>query len=68
MKIVFFDIDGTIYHLCMGILADTASTLEELHTRGVLIGLCTSWRRAYIPLEFEKVPFDVLITSNGARV
>lgn len=68
MKIVFFDIDGTTYHLCMGIPDDTADAFQKLHARGVLIGLCTSRSLAYIPPEFENVPFDVLITSNGARI
>lgn len=68
MKIVLFDIDGTIYHIRTGIPQDTAVALEKLHACGVMIGLCTSRSLAYIPSEFEKLPFDVLITSNGARV
>ena len=68
MKIVFFDIDGTIYHLRLGIPEDTAEALEALRSRDVLIGLCTSRSLAYIPNELKKIPFDVLITSNGARV
>lgn len=68
MKIVFFDIDGTIYHLRLGIPEDTAEALEALHSRGVLIGLCTSRSLAYIPSELKKISFDVLISSNGARV
>lgn len=68
MKIVFFDIDGTIYHLRIGIPRDTAEALEKLSSCGRLIGLCTSRSLAYIPPEFKKVPCNILITSNGARI
>ena len=40
-KIVFFDIDGTIYHYKHGVIEDTKNAIRELRENGHLAVLCT---------------------------
>lgn len=67
-KVIFLDLDGTIYSL-MGVIPE--STKEAIHRAqsiGHMVFLNTGRNRGEIPEDVLKLNFDGLITSGGASV
>lgn len=65
IKIIFFDIDGTLLKLGEKDLTDTiAMTLNQLQEKGIKLFIATG-RPAFVIPHFEKVSFDGIIAYNG---
>lgn len=67
-KIVFFDIDGTIYSFKTGIPDDTVSAIKQLKKNGHIPVICTGRTRAMIYDEFIDVGFEHLIAGAGTYI
>ena len=66
IKIVFFDIDGTLINLGAKDLSDkTRETLNRLREKGILICIATGRPPLTVP-RFEGVAFDAYLTFNGS--
>lgn len=66
IKIVFFDIDGTLINFHSGGLSDkTREALLRLKERGILLCIATGRPPACLP-RFEGVEFDAFLTFNGS--
>ena len=66
VKIIFFDIDGTLFDLHTKIISEkTIETLKCLQSKGIKI--CIATGRAPISLpEFNEIEFDAYLTFNGS--
>lgn len=65
VKIIFFDIDGTLVDPRTGCISDkTVYALQQLRTRGFLLGLVTGRPTACLP-DLRGLTFDVIATFNG---
>lgn len=66
IRIVFFDIDGTLLvpH-AKQISPKTRQTLLELHRKGIRICIATGRAPVYLP-DFGNIPFDAYVTYNGS--
>lgn len=67
-KIVFFDIDGTIYLYGKGIPNDTFEAIRKLRKNGNLAILCTGRTKSMIFPEIEDIGFDGMIAGGGTYV
>lgn len=69
IKIVFFDIDGTLVDDQDRVPASVLPSLEALRSRGILTGICTG-RSSSEVRQFHQahpeLPFDVEVFVNGA--
>lgn len=66
IKIVFFDIDGTLINFHSGGLSDrTREALQRLRQRGILLCIATGRPPMCLP-RFEGVEFDAFLTFNGS--
>lgn len=64
-KIVFFDIDGTIYKFIGGIPKDTMESIRKLKKNGHIPVLCTGRTKIMIYDEFLEPGFDYIIGGAG---
>lgn len=64
-KIVFFDIDGTIYHYKRGVIGDSRQAIRELRKKGSLAFLCTGRTRPMITPDICEIGFDGIIAGGG---
>lgn len=62
-KIVFFDIDGTIYSYEKGIPKDTAKAIELLKANGHIPVICTGRTKCMIYPDFINLGFDNIIAG-----
>lgn len=67
-KIVFFDIDGTIYLYGMGVPKDTLEGIRKLRERGNIAVLCTGRTISMIFPEILDIGFDGIIAGAGTYV
>lgn len=67
-KIVFFDIDGTIYSYKKGIPEDTVVAIRQLKANGHIPVICTGRTKAIIYDEFLQVGFEHIIAGAGTYV
>lgn len=66
IKILFFDIDGTLVDPATGrIPAKTVEALNRLHDRGMLLCIATGRPTASLP-DFGQLQFDAFCTFNGS--
>ena len=66
IKIVFFDIDGTLFKLHTNVMSPkTLETLEKLRENGIKICIATGRSPMGLP-KFEGVDFDAYLTYNGS--
>lgn len=66
VKIIFFDIDGTLVDPATGnIPAKTREALNRLHKNGMLICIATGRPPACLP-DFDNLHFDAFCTFNGS--
>lgn len=67
-KIVFFDIDGTIYSFLKGVPADTAAAIRALKENGHIPVICTGRTRSMVFNEITDLGFDHMIAGAGTYV
>lgn len=67
-KIVFFDIDGTIYDYHRGIPEDVPIAIEKLRANGVLTAICTGRTKVMIFDKIYNLGFDALVAGGGTYV
>ena len=66
IKIVFFDIDGTLFKLHTNIISPkTLETLQKLRANGIKICIATGRSPMGLP-KFEGIDFDAYLTYNGS--
>jgi len=66
IKIVFFDIDGTLFKLHTNEMSSkTLETLQKLHENGIRICIATGRSPMGLP-KFEGIKFDAYLTYNGS--
>ena len=66
VKIIFFDIDGTLVdHATGAISPKTRETLKQLHQQGILLCIATGRGPATLP-DFQDLRFDAFCTYNGS--
>ena len=64
-KIVFFDIDGTIYSYEKGIPKDTAKAIELLKANGHIPVICTGRTKCMIYPDFINLGFDNIRVNHA---
>lgn len=67
-KIVFFDIDGTIYSYGEGVPKDTIEGIRKLRENGNYAVICTGRTKSMIFPEIAEVGFDGIIAGGGTYV
>lgn len=67
-KVVFFDIDGTLYAPNIGIPASTVESLRLLKENGVSTVICTGRARSMVPQSIIDLGFDGIIAGAGTYV
>jgi len=66
IKIIFFDIDGTLVNPQTGSISDlTKLTINRLSSNGILLCIATGRPPASLP-DFTGLPIDIFCTCNGA--
>lgn len=66
VKIIFYDIDGTLVDPATRCISDaTVQTIEKLRKRGILQCIVTGRPRASLP-DFGSLRFDAMATFNGS--
>lgn len=66
VKIIFFDIDGTLVDPATGkISPKTREALYRLHEKGIVLCIATGRPTASLP-DFGDLPFDAFCTFNGS--
>ena len=66
VKIIFFDIDGTLVdHATGAISLKTRETLKQLRKNGILLCIATGRSPASLP-DFQDLHFDAFCTYNGS--
>ncbi len=67
-KIIFFDIDGTLYSSKTGIPQSTIHALKKLSENGHKMVMCTGRSRGMVPDTFFQLGFDGMIAGAGTYV
>ena len=67
-KIIFFDIDGTLYDSRIGIPESTINALNQLIANEHKIVMCTGRSKGMIPEEYFHMGFDGVILGAGTYV
>lgn len=67
-KIVFFDIDGTLYTIKNGMPRDTVTSIKKLKENGHIPVICTGRTKAMIHGEFLEPGFDYIIGGAGTYI
>lgn len=67
-KIIFFDIDGTLYKFQTGIPDDTVKSIRKLKEKGHIPVICTGRTKAMISGEFLTPGFDYIIGGAGTYI
>ena len=64
-KVVFFDIDGTLYLPKIGVPTSTLEAINTLKNNGIKVMICTGRARAMIPESILAIGFDGIIAGAG---
>lgn len=67
-KAIFFDIDGTLYNVSLGVPESTIQGITELKKNGHLTFLATGRARAMIPKKLLDLEFDGILAACGTYV
>ena len=67
-KIVFFDIDGTIYQYGNGVPKDTRWAIRKLRKNGNIAMICTGRTKSMIFPEILDIGFDGIIAGAGTYI
>lgn len=66
VKIIFFDIDGTLVDPATGTISlKTREALTRLHEKGIILCIATGRPPASLP-DLRQLPFDAFCTINGS--
>lgn len=71
MKVIFFDVDGTLVNCSQGMncaLDSTKEAIKRIRKNGHLAVLATGRPKTFIDVGIRKLGFDGYITSNGAYI
>lgn len=64
-KVIFFDIDGTLYAPSAGVPKSTAEALKLLKSNNISTVICTGRARSMVPESIIKLGFDGIIAGAG---
>lgn len=67
-KVVFFDIDGTLYSPKIGVPKSTVDALKLLKSNNVMSVICTGRARSMVPQSIIDLGFDGVIAGAGTYV
>ena len=67
-KIVFFDIDGTIFDVDYGIMESTKKAIQKLNENGHIPIICTGRSRAMIPDMIVQLGFQGILAGCGTYI
>lgn len=67
-KIVFFDVDGTLYDREVGIPESTVKGIKELTAKGHIPVICTGRTMAFVPRDLVNIGFHGIIAGAGTYV
>ena len=67
-KVIFFDIDGTIYSYDKGVIEDTKDAIRELRRNGHLTFLCTGRTYPMVTDDIRNIGFDGVIAGGGTYI
>ena len=67
-KIIFFDIDGTIYEFGKGTPESTREAMQKLRENGYIVIICTGRPVSSLFPEVLSLPHDGIISGAGTRV
>lgn len=65
IKLILFDIDGTLRDEQKGIYKSTIDALKRCKGQGILLGICTGRTMGIIPQEVLNLDFEVIISGGG---
>lgn len=65
IKLILFDIDGTLRDEQKGIHQTTIEALKKCHEQGICLGICTGRTMGVIPQEVLDLDFEVIISGGG---
>ncbi|MCD7893918.1 MAG: HAD family hydrolase [Erysipelotrichaceae bacterium] len=69
MKIVFFDIDGSIYSYALGgITQNVKEAIDEARQKGILCFVASGRPYGFIAQNVKDIGFDGYVLSNGAQL
>lgn len=68
IKLLLFDLDGTLLHSDKSISAYTLDVLEKCREAGILIGIATARGESNAPAILPVIGPDIVISSGGALV
>jgi len=67
-QLIACDYDGTLANGLGKITERTKAALNLAHEQGCILALVTGRSASMIPAEVNSLPFDFIITANGARI
>lgn len=65
VKLILFDIDGTLRDECLGIHKNTFKALDLCRQQDIMLGICTGRTAGVIPQEVLEIGFEVIISGGG---
>lgn len=67
-KVIFFDIDGTLFAPNIGVPTSTLDALNKLKENNIDIVICTGRARSMVPQSIISIGFDGIIAGAGTYV
>ena len=67
-KLIFFDVDGTLFRRDLGVPESTRNAIEKTIENGNIVMLCTGRNASVMPDEVRKLPFSGGIFGCGTYV
>lgn len=68
IKIIFSDLDGTLLNSSRAVSDETKDTVIKCQEKGLIFVACTARPERAISEYIEAIPFDAVVSLNGARV
>lgn len=65
IKLILFDIDGTLRDEQKGVYKSTIDALKHCKAQGIILGICTGRTMGIIPQEILNLDFEVIISGGG---
>lgn len=67
-KVIFFDIDGTLFDSVLGVTELTKKSIQELLSRGHIPVICTGRSRVMVPEDLVALGFEGVVAGAGTYV
>ena len=67
-RVIFFDIDGTIYHPEIGISQNTIDEIHRVQKSGHKCFIASGRPTGFISKEVKSIGFDGFVLANGAHI